>query len=227
VNKRSGYIRTCAVIPMKDLVVAKQRLSGILSSIERRHLSLEMFLDVITTLKQVESLETVAVISRDPHIMDLARTWNIRVFRDTESCVNAALAVTARVLSAEGYETMLVVPGDVPLTTPAEIEKILETRNTGSPVALVPDRRQAGTNALSCSPPTAITPCFGQHSLIRHQKAAEKAGLTSAILELPELGLDIDIPEDVLALRARKGRSRTHEFLEAVTTQKLHLEELR
>ncbi|MEE3197992.1 MAG: hypothetical protein VX225_06070, partial [Pseudomonadota bacterium] len=119
------------------------------------------------------------------------------------------------------------VPGDVPLTTPAEIEKILETRNTGSPVTLVPDRRQTGTNALSCSPPTAITPCFGRHSLIRHQKAAKKAGLTSAILELPELGLDIDIPEDVLALRARKGRSRTHEFLETVTTQKLHCGELR
>ena len=133
--------------------------------------------------------------------------------------MNAALAVTARTLSTEGCETMLVVPGDVPLTTPAEIEKILEIRDTGFPVILVPDRRRTGTNALSCSPPTAIAPCFGQHSLIRHQKAAKDAGLTSTILELPELGLDIDVPEDVLALRARKGQSRTHDFLGAVPTR--------
>ena len=133
---------------MKDLAVAKQRLSGMLSTGERRHLSLEMLLDVITTLKQVDGLDTVAVISRDPHVMDLARTWNVRVFQDTESCVNAALAVTARILSTEGCETMLVVPGDVPLTTPAEIEKILETRDTGFPVTLVPDRRRTGTNGL-------------------------------------------------------------------------------
>ena len=221
-NKRLGYTRTCAVIPMKDLAVAKQRLSGMLSTGERRHLSLEMLLDVITTLKRVDGLDTVAVISRDPHVMDLARTWNVRVLRDTESCMNAALAVTARTLSTEGCETMLVVPGDVPLTTPAEIEKILETRDTGFPVTLVPDRRRTGTNALSCSPPTAITPCFGQHSLMRHQKAAKDAGLTSTVLELPELGLDIDVPEDVLALRARKGQSRTHDFLEAMPARTLH-----
>ena len=221
-SKYSGYTRTCAVIPMKNLVVAKQRLSGILSAVERRQLSLEMLLDVITTLKRVDGLDTVAVISRDPHIMDLARTRNVRVLHDTESCVNTALAVTARVLSAERCETMLIVPGDVPLTTPAEIEKILETRDTGFPVTLVPDRRRIGTNALSCSPPTAITPCFGQHSLMRHQKAAKEAGLPSTVLELSELALDIDIPEDVLALKARKGQSRTHEFLKAVPAQTLH-----
>ena len=206
----------CAVVPVKNLAAAKRRLAGVLSVHERRELSLQMLSDVVATLKRADALDAVAILSNDPDVIDLARALNVRVLEDTETCVNAAVAEAARVLVTEGIETMLVVPSDVPLATPAEIDQILEAQATGTSVTIVPDRWGTGTNALACSPPTAIAPCFGPESFIRHQEVAQSAGLTATILELRDLGLDIDIPEDVAALTARKRHTRTHQFLVGV-----------
>ena len=211
-----GRASTCAVVPVKSLARAKQRLSGMLSICERRNLSLAMLFDVITTLKRADGLETVAVLSCDTDVIDLARALDVRILPDTGMCVNATVAEAARLLSTEGCETMLVVPADVPLATPAEFNRILGSQKTESPVTLVPDQRGTGTNVLACSPPTAIAPCFGQRSLIRHQEAARGAGFTASILELPGLGLDIDIPDDVLALTAQQRQSRTHDYLSGI-----------
>ncbi len=211
-----GRPRVCAVVPVKNLGTAKQRLAGVLSARDRGRLSLEMLSDVLATLKRVEGLDAIAILSSDPRVMDRALAWDIRVLKDAETCVNAAVAEAARTLGREGYETMLVVPGDVPLATPAEFNRILDAQATGTPVTLVPDRRGTGTNALACSPPTAIAPCFGQRSLSRHQEAARSAGVAATVLKLRGLGLDIDIPEDVVALTAQQRHTRTHEFLVGV-----------
>ena len=157
---------THAIVPVKDLVTAKRRLSSLLSHAERQALSIAMLSDVLTALKKVDELDFVAVITRDPAVVDFAQDFGVRALEETEAGVNAAVAEAARILSAEGSDTMLTVPGDVPLATPEEFVKILESQEAGSAVTLVPDRRGSGTNALTCSPPDAIQPCFGQRSAV-------------------------------------------------------------
>ena len=209
-------LTTWAVVPVKSLNQAKQRLAGTLGVSERRSLSLAMLSDVLETLQRVDALDGIAVLSRDARVIDLATRHGVRILTETEMGLNAALGEAAQTLDTEGCKTMLIVPADVPLATPAEFGRILQAQDDGCAVTLVADRRGSGTNALACSPPQAIRPCFGRHSLKNHLHAAQRAGLTTTVLNLPGVGLDIDVPNDLTSLVARPGRSYTHDCLHAI-----------
>lgn len=204
---------TWAVVPVKDLDRAKRRLADALDLATRRGLSLAMLSDVLDSLAGVPVLDGVALVSRDAGATDLARKRGTRVIRETGTGLNAAVAEAARVLTAEDCATMLVVPADVPLASSAEIAAILGAQGGAPAITLVPDRKGIGTNALACAPPDAISPCFGGRSFKRHLEAARDAGVPATALSLPGLGLDLDTPDDLLALSRRPGSTRTHTYL--------------
>jgi 2-phospho-L-lactate guanylyltransferase len=68
---------------------------------------------------------------------------------------------------------------------------------------IVPDRHRIGTNALLCTPPSALAPCFGGDSFRRHLAAANNAGIGARVIEIPELALDLDCAADLDELRLR------------------------
>ena len=55
-----------ALLPLKDLVKAKTRLSGVLAPHERRALAQAMVEDVISVLVTLEELEGILLVSDDP-----------------------------------------------------------------------------------------------------------------------------------------------------------------
>ena len=61
-----------ALIPLKDLVAAKTRLSGLLTSSERRSLAQAMVEDVLACLQAHPGIEGVTVVSDDPSAPHLA-----------------------------------------------------------------------------------------------------------------------------------------------------------
>ncbi len=63
------------------------------------------------------------------------------------------LAAAARTLKAEGARGMLVLPGDIPAVTAAEIAELLAGHGEGRAVSLVAAYDGQGTNALLASPP--------------------------------------------------------------------------
>jgi 2-phospho-L-lactate guanylyltransferase len=73
-------------------------------------------------------------------------------------------------------------------------------------VVIVPDRHGSGTNALLLSPPDVVAPSFGAGSFARHAARARAAGAMVQVCELPSLGLDVDTPDDLAALRAALDR---------------------
>ena len=202
-----------AVVPVKPLSLSKLRLASVLCAGDRRRLSLAMLYDVITALKQVQELGAVSVISRDDDVVDFVRKLGVRTLRETSTGENAAVAEAARTFAVEGCGTMLVVPSDVPLATPAELAAIVQAQRAASTVTLVPDRDRMGTNALALSPPNAIAPCFGKDSLARHQVAARDAGLGCTVMDLFGLGLDVDLPSDLAGLMQRDAPTRTNDCL--------------
>jgi 2-phospho-L-lactate guanylyltransferase len=112
---------------------------------------------------------------------------------------------------AAGFERVLLVPGDTPLLDATEVEGMLErAEDAGLAALIVPDRHGKGTNALLLSPPDAIEPSFGPDSLARHVAAAQAAGLTYAIEDVPSLVLDVDTPEDLAELAGMLGERRGH-----------------
>jgi 2-phospho-L-lactate guanylyltransferase len=70
-------------------------------------------------------------------------------------------------------------------------------RATEPPVVVIaPDRHGKGTNALLISPPGLIEYDFGENSFQRHCELIKKAGARLEVVDLPSLGLDLDLPED-------------------------------
>ena len=205
-------MKATAVLPVKRLYAAKQRLAAGLGGEQRRTLAEAMLGDVLEAIGAARTVERTVVVSGDPVAQELAAGAGAEVVPDPEDAghVEAALAGIARA-EVEGAECVVLLPGDCPLLDPRELDRLL----TGVPeryVGIVPDRHGTGTNALVLSPPDAIAPSFGEGSRERHVAAARAAGLPFEVEEIASLGLDLDTPADVIALtrelEAGAGRAR-------------------
>src|SRR5919106_4532190 len=67
-----------AVVPVKDLQHAKQRLAGALSAAERRGLFAAMLEDVLAALAASERLAGILVVTRDVQAQNLAARYEAR-----------------------------------------------------------------------------------------------------------------------------------------------------
>ena len=206
--------RIWAVVPAKDLADAKSRLAGVLSADERRKLAVTMLQDVLVALAAVSALAGIAVVTRDPELAGHARSIGARVIADLRHAgPNAEVTLGITRLAAAGATGIIVIPADVPMVTPAAIEEIIRSMETPPGVVLVPALADMGTNALALTPVDAIPPCFGPQSFFRHQEAALARGLAPRILRLPEIGFDLDRPEDLATLLEQPSGAKSHTFL--------------
>ncbi len=197
-------MRTVAILPIKSFGAAKQRLAPMLGTGARQALAQAMFSDVLGSLRKVERIEAITVVSADPTVDAAARGTGVTVLMDTnESGQSDATQVGIRHALAEDYERVLLVPGDTPLLDPVEVDLLLRRGQTDSmQVVIVPDRHGSGTNALLISPPGVFRPSFGPDSLNRHLTLAQEAGLRHSVEDVPSLSHDVDTPDDLEALSA-------------------------
>ena len=203
-----------AVVPVKDLANAKQRLADVLDPVERCTLFRVMLEDVLAALADAKGLDGLMVVTRDPAAIALAEGHGARVIGEDADCGHtAAVTAAARTLAAEGAGGLLTVPGDVPLVTPGEIEAVLAAHGTASAVTIVPARDEEGSNCIACSPPDAMPFRFGEDSFFPHLDAARRQGMEPRVLHLPGLGLDIDTAGDLTMLLARPGQSRAQAYV--------------
>jgi len=208
-------VRTLAVVPIKTFDIAKQRLARTLARGSRESLAQAMFADVLAALRRARRIDAIAVVTCDATADSLARGM-ATVLRDrAQAGQSAAAEIGIENAVREGFDRVLLVPGDTPLVDARELDVLLERVAADRlAVAIVGDRHGTGTNALVLSPPDAIKPSFGPDSLARHTAAAEAAGLPHRVEDVPSLAHDVDTPEDLAALAAlltetRLGAART------------------
>jgi 2-phospho-L-lactate guanylyltransferase len=191
-----------AIIPVKPLRRGKSRLAGALSEDERTELNRTLLEHTLKTLSGLKELEEVLVISRDPQALTIARNHGARTVReDGQPELNTALkraTVIAQVYATRG---VLVLPADLPLVTREDVMALIEHADDPPVVVIAPDRHGKGTNALLMSPPGLIEYDFGEGSFQRHCERVKKSGARLEIVDLPSLGLDLDIPEDLEIIR--------------------------
>jgi len=199
-------LNATAVLPVKRLGAAKQRLAAGLDAERRRELAEAMVADVIEAIGGARAIDRLIVVSGDPIAQELAAGVGAEVVPDPEDAghVEAAQAGIARA-EAEGAERVVLLAGDCPLLDPRELDRLL-TGVPGRYVGIVPDRHGTGTNALLLSPPDAIVPSFGEGSKTRHVEAARAAGIPFALESLPSIELDLDTPADAIALTRELAR---------------------
>jgi 2-phospho-L-lactate guanylyltransferase len=210
-------VRTQAIVPIKSFSAAKQRLADVLAAGSRRSLVQAMFSDVLASLRRCERVDAIAVVTADPLADSIARVDRIVVLHDDAAAGQSAAAEIGIAHSiANGFERVLLVPGDTPLLDPAEIDDLLDrTERDGVEVAIVPDRHGTGTNALVLAPPDALRPSFGEGSFERHVNAARDAQRAYRAEPVASLGPDVDTPDDLAVVwnlvdegRVRAQRTR-------------------
>ena len=208
-------MRTLAILPIKSFGAAKQRLAAELGGGARQALAQAMFSDVLAALRHVAGIDAIAVVTADRTAESAALASRMMVLRDPEEKGQSAAATTGvQYALSEGFERVLLVPGDAPLLDAAELAELLTRAEEGQiGLVVVPDRHGEGTNALLLTPPDAIEPSFGPGSRGRHVAAARDAGVTCVVDPLPSLTLDVDTPEDLAELARRLDESHGHASL--------------
>jgi 2-phospho-L-lactate/phosphoenolpyruvate guanylyltransferase len=191
-----------AIIPVKPLRSGKSRLAGALTADERAELNRTLLQHTLKTLSNLKEVEHVLVVSRDPQALTVARMYGARTVReDGQPHLNTALkraTVVAQVYATRG---VLVLPADLPLISREDVLTLIEHATDPPVVVIAPDRHEKGTNALLISPSGLIEYDFGENSFQRHCQQVKEAGARLEVVNLPSLGLDLDLPEDLELVR--------------------------
>lgn len=193
-------MRTAAILPIKSFGAAKQRLSSLLGTGSRQALAQAMFQDVLASLRKVEGIEVVVIVASEPSVEFAADDHVVLIEDELRDGQSAAAQTGIRWAVDHGFERVLLVPGDTPLLSAAELDRLLS--DPPAAVVIVPDRHGTGTNGLVLCPPDAIGPSFGPGSRARHERLARDAGAECRIAAPPSLALDVDTLEDLAVLRA-------------------------
>ncbi len=209
---------TAAVLPIKTYARAKHRLSEAVGAPDRRALAEAMVGDVLDVLPSVTGLGRVIAVTAEPLAAAAARDAGADVVHDPHEAGQSAAALLGIARARQRRAArVLLVPGDCPALDPDEISGLLAHQGRAG-VVIVPDRHGAGTNALLLSPPDVIEPSFGPGSFARLAALAHAAATVVRVAEVRSLGLDVDTPDDLAALRRAlaawpRGAVRTRRLL--------------
>ncbi len=192
-----------AIVPVKPLNRGKSRLSEIFTPEERMDLNRHLLIHTLLTLKDIPDIEHVLVVSRDMTALSIARKFGAKTVQENGD-PDLNIALTRATIVAKTYSTsgVLIVPADLPLITPEDVEAILSKADEPPVIVVAPDRHRSGTNALLIYPAGLINYQYGKDSFQRHCKLAHSVGARLEICELPSIALDIDVPDDLSVLES-------------------------
>ena len=187
-----------AILPVKEMAGAKQRLAPLLSPEERIALMQVMLRDVLTAFSAAPGLAGIAVVTLDPWVQALAQEHGARIITEgAREGHTGAVTSAAAVLQAEGVAAILTMPGDIPAVKTPEIEALIAAASAPPAFIIAPAHDEQGSNAILVSPPNAVRLRFGEDSYFPHLAAARAAGIAPQILHLPGIAMDIDHPTDI------------------------------
>jgi 2-phospho-L-lactate guanylyltransferase len=187
-----------AILPVKEMAGAKQRLAPLLSPVERIALMQVMLRDVLAALSAAQGLAGIALVTLDPWAKALAQEHGARIITEgAREGHTGAVVAAAAVLQAEGVAAILTMPVDIPAAKPMEIEALIAAANAPPAFIIAPAHDEQGSNAILMSPPNAVRLRFGEGSYFPHLAAARAAGISPQILYLPGIAMDIDHPADI------------------------------
>jgi 2-phospho-L-lactate guanylyltransferase len=209
---------TAALVPVKHLHSGKSRLARELERGVVERLILAMLEDIVEALRNVGSLDPVAVVTPDPEVASAARACGARALLRPDPGLNPSLDAAAKTLAGEGATALLVMLGDVAGAQAEEIAELLKTLDAlgGQGVVLAPTA-DGGTGALLRAPYDLIPNRFGPESAEAHRDLAAQAGVPFRELTLASLAIDLDSREDLEAfLASPRGGPRTRRLLQGL-----------
>jgi 2-phospho-L-lactate guanylyltransferase len=184
------------VVPVKSFDLAKGRLADALTPPERADLARSMARRVVEAAHPL----AVYVVCGSDEVETWANEVGAEVIRLDQPGLNRAVTHACDVLAGRGYERAIIAHGDLPLAR--SVGWLDDTAGSDrSTVVIVTDRRGDGTNVMLVPLGTGFEFRYGSGSAAKHRAEAERQGLSWRLVEDPELGWDVDTPDDLAVLR--------------------------
>jgi len=198
------------VIAVRGGAAAKSRCRGALGTRGCAELVNAMLADMLEALKAAQGVQRVHVITPTAAIADLAAEMGARVIREGRAQgLNEAFHQARREVARHRPEaTLVLLPGDLPLLDPVELERTI-TLHSPEAVVLCPATGDGGTGALVLRADTPFAFAFGPRSFRLHIAAVHSLGLTPRVVNARSLGFDFDSPADIATVLTNRGMGRT------------------
>jgi len=215
-----------AVIPVKNLASAKQRLKDCLGP-RREDFTLAMLEDVLAAVADSKAVAGTVVVTSDPKVADLAAEQGFVVAGEQGyDGLNAAIERGVSAVRRLGGGRIVVLPSDIPLLTGAELDRVIDTfdRQMGNTddgaVGISPSSDAGGTNCLILGVRKAFTFQYGPDSYSIHCDFARAEHRNVLTVPSQAISLDIDEPLQVKQLlefcqqHPEFQKTRTWKFLQ-------------
>ena len=203
-------LKVFAIVPVKNFESGKSRLASLLTVEERVKLS-ELFLDyTLNTLTNTSAISNVVVVSSDKRAEGIAKIHNAKFLQEKKNQgVNAAVALADVYISEYAVDATIVIPQDLPLLLPEDIERICTSAQEHEKCLVIcPSLRFDGSNALLRRPPLLITTNYDNDSYNVHIKKAKASNAIIKIIKTKRIMIDIDTVEDVINLIKINSRNK-------------------
>jgi 2-phospho-L-lactate guanylyltransferase len=188
-------VNVWALVPVKCFQRGKSRLGPALDGAARERLTRSLC-DGVLAAASAARLGGVLVATDCPAVAAYARrrgacAWTTPL--PMPAAVDAGLGLLARAR----VDGALVLMSDLPLLRAGDVAELAHLLRRHQRV-VVPDRHDAGTNALALHLSARHGTAFGNgDSAQRHLAAARASGLDVVVHRHARLGLDLDLPRDL------------------------------
>ena len=177
------------LVPVKAFADAKVRLAPALDPRARARLARAMAATVVAAAHELP----VAVVCDDQAVADWATDLGCEVLWRPGLGLNGAVTDGVATLAAAGVDRVVVAHADLPHARDLRPA----AGRPGDGIALVPDRREDGTNVIALPAGCGFAFAYGPGSFARHRAEAERLGLDVVVVRERTLSWDVDVPEDL------------------------------
>jgi 2-phospho-L-lactate guanylyltransferase len=191
-------LKIFAIVPAKHFESGKSRLSSLLNMHDRVKLSGLLLESTLSTLSKATTISNIIVVSSDVRAKRIAK-MHAAMFLDevNDIGVNNAVTIANNYCNEAGADATIVVPQDLPLAVPEDIDKICSyAKEYHKCLVVCPSVRYDGSNALLRRPPKLIESSYDDNSFDKHINAARRAGAKIKIILLHRIMRDLDTVED-------------------------------
>jgi 2-phospho-L-lactate/phosphoenolpyruvate guanylyltransferase len=210
-------LKVFAIVPVKNFERGKSRLQSLLTVEERIKLS-ELFLDLtLKTLTKTCVISQVVIVSSDKRAEEIVKKYDaIFLGEKKDQGVNAAVALADTYISEYIVDASIVIPQDLPLLLPEDIERICKAAQSHERCLVIcPSVRFDGSNALLRRPPSLLKTSYEHDSYNSHIKKAKALNASVRIIHIKRIMIDIDTIDDIRKLIKFSSTNKVVAFLKS------------
>lgn len=198
-----------AIVPVKPFSKGKSRLSELFEPEVLYRLNVKLFFRTLQTVMASQAFDEVLVVSSSKRALRWAEQKGaLTLLEQRPRGLNSAVNQAVSVLDSRSLGDLVILPTDLPLMSPQDISQLVAlAQNTG--ITIVPDRHQAGTNAICMSGGARIAPSFGNNSFQKHCALALAQEYPLTVWMNEHLGHDLDTQTDLEIIQSQTDLRET------------------